>query len=107
MLVLLTETPIDLMAAATVDVEGNALDLDSGTTYSVQAELPAGGGGSEYMATGGPFVQMHDGAAAPANGRGGRKVRHLETVRARAGDDGRLWAWVTSGRALINVYEVP
>ena len=102
--VALTDTPLDLMDAATVDVDGNALNLDDNTTYSIQAELPAGGGGSEYMAVGGPFVQLDDGAAAPAKGR---KVRHLETVSAKAGDDGKLWAWCTSGGAVINVYEVP
>ena len=106
MLVALTETPLDLMDAATVDTEGNALDLNARTTYSVQAELPAGGGGSEYLATTGPFVHLHDRATAPATpSQGGRKLRHLETVRAKAGSGGNLWAWVTNGQAVINVFK--
>ena len=102
--VALTETPIDLMDSATVDSDGVTLNLDPKKTYSVQPELPAGGGGSEYEAVSGPFVALHDGAMAPATPRG-HKVRHLETVRAKAGDDGNLWAWVTSGRAVINLFE--
>ena len=106
MQVALASTPLDLMDAETVDVDGNALNLDSGTTYSIQAEIPAGGGGPEYIAISGPFVHLDDKSAAPANtGSAGRKLRHLETVRAKAGEDGKLWAWVTSGPAIVNVYE--
>ena len=106
--VALTETPLDLMDANTVDLEGNALNLETDVNYTAQAELPAGGGGSEYQATSGPFVHMDDKAAITAIGRTrGRKIRHLETVRVKAGDTGNLWAWVSSGTGILNIFVEP
>lgn len=101
----LTSTPLDLMDASTVDISGNPLELDADSSYSVQALLPAGGDGPELMAVHGPFVHLDDQTGVPEAARAsGRKLTHLETVSAQAGEDGHLWAWVTSGRGQINIF---
>ena len=92
----LTDTPIDLISA---------LGLTAGTTYAVQAELfgTISGDGGTYSKTG-PFIHLDDSATIPAQADRstiGIKLRHLETILA-SGD--KIWAWTTSGKAVINVY---
>jgi len=89
MRIALTGTPVDIIAAAS---------LDAATTYSIQAELPA------HDPTN--YVHLDDGAASPgSNAQIGLKVRDLETVLAKAGATGKLWAWSSAGVGSINVYE--
>lgn len=87
----LTGTPVDLIAAAS---------LDAGSVYTVQAEIPAGHGSNAT-------VHLDDATTAPTNPNAGRKLSHLQIVRAQAGTGGRLWAWAPSGRGAVNIFAEP
>ena len=100
----LTETPVDLIAAATTDIEGTALGLVATTTYVIQAEIPnaLGMGGQEQF--GGPYVALDARTAIPGvaiRNRAGLKLRHLETARMGGAN---LWAWTTGKNASIHIF---
>ena len=84
----LTNDPVDLVAGHS---------LGATTTYTIQSESPFE-----------DLVHVHDGDSSPASATG-RKVRPLETIRAKAGAGGSLWAWAPTkspgDRVFINVFE--
>ncbi len=86
----LTRTPVDIIAA---------LSLDGSETYSIQADP------QNYV-----LVHLDDGDDPPDVGRG-RKLRPLDVARARAGTGGKLWVWAPaaseSSPVHVNVYAEP
>lgn len=87
---LLTQEPVDII---------DAMSLNAGSTYSIQADPRHGG-----------LVHVDDSDAEPT-AAAGRKLRSLETARVKAGSGGKLWAWSPSSDANnpvhINVFEEP
>ena len=94
----LTATPVNLIVAHS---------LTTGTNYSVKAELPAAGGAAHGLRSWtGPFVRINDtGAVAPSDLQSGWPLGHLDEAIVKSGDDDTLWAWVSRGNAVVQVYE--
>ena len=85
----LTNQPVDIIAAHA--------ELDASKVYTIQADPSFG-----------DLVHVHDGDTMPAP-RTGRKVRNLETIRAKAGTAGRLWLWAPTksdaAAVIVNIFE--
>ena len=100
-------TPKDILAATTLDVDGNASALTANTTYVVQAELPTAGGSGPLERFGPPYIHIEDTTAAPTTNleRKGHKLRHQKSARVSGAN---IWVWCISNEAaFISVHEEP
>ena len=86
--IVLTGTPVDLVVSH---------GLDPDTTYTAQARLPAGDKSS--------VVHFDDSETSPDNTEIGIVLGHRGILRIKAGEEGHLWAWASSGRGTLDIYE--
>lgn len=101
------DQPKDILAAATLDIDGTASSLPQNTALIAQAYLPtaAGSGGQETFT--GPYIHIEDTTAAPTTNLPvrGAKLRHQKSARVSGTN---IWVWVDGGTtAYLSVHEAP